>query len=454
MTDNPTSNGEPLTIVELRASNVLRLRAVDITPDPDDNVVVIGGRNAQGKTSVLTAISAALGGAAAMRGIPQPVRQGEDYAEVTIDLGRFVVTRTWDLDRGKSTLTVTSKDGAVYPKAQTFLDDFLGDLTFDPLKFMRQSPRDQLDTLLPLVELPFDLAELDAQRAADYDKRTDLGREARRLRGTADTLIEPEPGTPTEEVDLGGLLAEHAAARSKLGERQALIDQSEAALNRAAVAEERRSALDATIERLKRELAQAETDRTEATDAIASHTQDAEYLARQAADVEVPDLADIEDRLGRANEVNEVVRAGRDWRAAQVAADEAQAEVDALTKRIEDADERKRQGIADAEMPVHGLSFDDRQVLLNGVPLSQCSAAEQLRVSMAIGMALNPTIRIMLITDGSLLDDDSMRLVRDLAERRGFQVWLEKVGVGDPATVIIEDGEVIDRDRYNEMRRG
>lgn len=440
MTDSP----EPLVIVELQASNVLRLRAVDITPDPDDNVVVIGGRNAQGKTSVLTAIAAALGGAAAMRGIPQPVRHGQDHAEVRLDLGRFIVTRTWDLERGKSNLTVTSKDGAVYPKAQTFLDDFLGDLTFDPLKFMRLSAKDQLDTLLPLVELPFDLAALDAQRAADFEKRTELGREARRMRGVADTLIEPEPGTPTVEVNLDDLLAEHAAARSKADQRRALAAQSEEALNRAAVGEERSAALTALIERLKRELAAAEDEQEEVCAKIAEDADKAESLAAAAAAVEVPDLDDIEERLRTARDVNDAVRAGRDWRAAQVAAAEAEAEVEALTKKIEEADETKRKGIAEAEMPVDGLSFDDKQVFLNRVPLSQCSGAEQLRVSMAIGMALNPTIRIMLITDGSLLDDDSMQLVRDLAVRYGYQPWIERVGDGDVGAIIIEDGEVLD----------
>lgn len=443
MTDTPPPDTEPLVIVELRASNVLRLRAVDITPDPDGNVVVIGGRNAQGKTSVLTAIAAALGGAAAMKGITQPVRHGEEHAEVRLDLGRFVVTRTWDMTRRKSELTVTSKDGAVYPKAQTFLDDFLGDLTFDPLAFMRLSAKDQLETLLPLVELPFDLAALDAQRAADYEKRTELGREARRMRGVADTLIEPEAGTPTVEVNLDDLLDEHRAASAKANEQRALTAQSEEALNRAAVGEERSAALTALIERLKRELAAAEDEQEAVCLKIADDTDEAERLAAEAAAVEIPDLDDIEERLRSARDVNDAVREGRDYRAAQIAAAEAEAEVDALTKAIDAAEETKRKGIAEAEMPVAGLSFDDKAVFLNGVPLAQCSGSEQLRVSMAIGMTLNPTIRIMLIRDGSLLDEDSMQLVRDLAARHGYQPWIERVGDHDTGAIIIEDGEVL-----------
>ena len=47
-----------MKIVELRAENVKRLKAVEITPD--GTLQVIGGRNAQGKSSVLDAIWLAL----------------------------------------------------------------------------------------------------------------------------------------------------------------------------------------------------------------------------------------------------------------------------------------------------------------------------------------------------------------------------------------------------------
>ena len=42
-----------MKIIELQAENVKRLKAVDITPD--GTLQVIGGRNAQGKSSVLDA---------------------------------------------------------------------------------------------------------------------------------------------------------------------------------------------------------------------------------------------------------------------------------------------------------------------------------------------------------------------------------------------------------------
>ena len=49
-----------VTIVTLEAENIKRLKAVEITPE--GNLVVVGGKNAQGKSSVMDSIAYALGG--------------------------------------------------------------------------------------------------------------------------------------------------------------------------------------------------------------------------------------------------------------------------------------------------------------------------------------------------------------------------------------------------------
>jgi hypothetical protein len=65
-----------------------------------------------------------------------------------------------------------------------------------------------------------------------------------------------------------------------------------------------------------------------------------------------------------------------------------------------------------------------------------------LRVSVAIGLALNPKLRVLLIRDGSLLDEDSLRLIGEMAEKADAQLWIERVEDGG-ATVIIEDGSIV-----------
>ena len=154
-----------MKIIKLTAENVKRLRAVEITPD--GTVQVITGRNAQGKTSVLDAIWLALGGGAASRETVRPIRDGEDHASVTLDLGDLTVTRTWTGD--KTSLSVKAADGAKYSSPQGVLDSLVGRLSFDPLEFTRLSGRDQVSALLDIVSLDVDLDDLARQRQTAYD---------------------------------------------------------------------------------------------------------------------------------------------------------------------------------------------------------------------------------------------------------------------------------------------
>lgn len=110
---------------------------------------------------------------------------------------------------------------------------------------------------------------------------------------------------------------------------------------------------------------------------------------------------------------------------------------------IKDVLEEKKQLIADAKYPVEGLGFDDDGVTMNDLPFNQASQAEQLRVSVAMGLATNPELRVMLIRDGSLLDPNSKKLLSKLAKANDAQIWLEVVGDKDKeVAVIIEDGKI------------
>ena len=81
-------------------------------------------------------------------------------------------------------------------------------------------------------------------------------------------------------------------------------------------------------------------------------------------------------------------------------------------------------------------------MLLNGHPLNQASGAEQLRAGVAIAMALNPKLRVIRVRDGNSLDSGGMRLLAEMAEEHGYQVWIERVDESGTVGFVIEDGEV------------
>ncbi|MBB1512013.1 AAA family ATPase [Tessaracoccus sp. MC1627] len=406
--DTMTTTTRPgLKVVRLTAENVKRLKAVEITPD--QTMQIITGRNAQGKTSVLDAIWLALGGGSAAKGTTRPIRDGETNAAVTVDLGDLTVTRTWTGD--KTSLVVKSADGAKYSSPQRMLDDLVGQLSFDPLAFTRLTAREQLAALLDLVDLDVDLDTLDAERRDLYEQRVEIGRHGKAI-GDIPAIDET---LPTAEVSASAIIAElREAEESNRLRRLAESDHAEAV---------------EWVDRLRRQLAEAEASLARLANTVASCPA---YV----------DTAGIEARLTGAEDTNRRIRANTDARALLATKAEMRDRYEALTAQIDSIDHRKAEALAAAEFPVDGLGFDESGVTYRGVPFAQASSAEQIRISLAMAMALNPRLRVIRILDGSLLDEDSMTAIRDQVAARDFQVWIERVADPAESAVVIEDGQV------------
>ena len=405
-------------IVRLKASNVKRLVAVDITPR--GAVVQITGRNGAGKSSVLDAIAYAIGGKALQAA--RPVRDGQSTAEVVVDLGEMIVRRTWKGDA--SSLSVESRQGMKFASPQALLDRLVGTLSFDPLAFTRLHPREQQNILAGLAGL--DLDRLNAERKTLFDERTIANREAAKLASVVDQL--PRGDAQAVVVDVKALADELQAANEAKAANDHKREEAEAARLR-------RDAIDRHVRELREELADQER---RAMDAEA----EAQRLDAEAAALHDPNVSAIKSRLASADAVNRAARDHAEYQAKCRELEAAKQRSQALTAKIAEVDAVKESAIEDAQMPVDGLGLCDDGITLNGLPFDQASSAEQLRVSVAMGLAANPKLRVLLIRDGSLLDDTSMRIVAEMAEKAEAQVWIERVSDGEPIGVVIEDGMV------------
>lgn len=417
-----------MKIIRLQAENVKKLRAVDITPA--EPVVKIAGRNRQGKSSVLDAITYALAGKSAQ--CARPVRDGTDKATVVCTLEDLIVKRTIT-PSGGGTLTVTTADGAAYKSPQAILDKLVGNLTFDPLAFMRLKPREQADAMRSFVGV--DTTTLDAERASTYALRTATNARAQSYRSQADAY-RPEDIADGEPLSIAALTetlqATNAdnegvrAARAKVGAAEVARDKARADV---ALAEAKLRSAQQGLNDAQARAAQAE-----------KNLGTIEAAVHALAEV---DTAPIMEQLHGAEAHNRKVanRLGRE----RILADLAKVEDIALeqTARIAEIDREKERMIAEAEFPVPGLAFGEDGLMFNGVPFAQASSAEQLRVSVAMGIAQNPDLRVLLIRDGSLLDKDSMAAIAAMAAKADYQVWVERVGDEDAGAVVIEDGLVV-----------
>ena len=426
-----------MRIFQLKTENVKKVKAIEITPTTD--VVIISGNNGQGKTSVLDSIWYALQGRTGLKGTPMPIRKGEKKASVTLklyeeltDAGiaigeqpqvKFIVTRSWTAD-DKTYLKVTNAEGLTYNSPQELLDDFIGELTFDPLEFAQMKEKDQRDLLLRLANVDID----------SYDEKIARLREERRIQGQKVKLYEGErdlrdfSDVPTEEisiVELQSKLEEAVdhnrdidAANHKIEHHKSIIESKQ----------DRILNLQAEIESLK-----------------ASILTDCTLVEREQKFIKENKKVDIEyirKSINASLAINEMVQAKKRNLEADKKRDIAQKGYDDYTTGIGVVLKQKVTALQNAKMPIEGLSVNDIGVTYNDIPFSQLSSSEQLIVSLCIAMALNPKLRVIRITDGSLLDDKSMNIIKKYAKAEKYQIWVEKVDGTGTVGFYIEEGEV------------
>jgi hypothetical protein len=419
-------------IIRLEAEAFKRLRAVEITPD--GTLVQIRGLNGAGKSSCLDAIAAALGGEKLCPEVP--IHRGAEKARVLVELDDgIIVERKWTA--AGTRLEVRTKDGLKYAGPQKILDGLVGRLTFDPLAFMREQPAKQAEVLRQLVGI--DLSALDAKRRAAFDARTDANR--RVAAAKARLAATPEVDAPGRPEDAGALLQEHQSRVAEASAQDAKRRELTEAREDFKRYERHVAETNARIAKLEEQLAQERAVLAADLRAIETCRNRGLALKAEVDALVPPNLTEIPERLKEVEATNERVRAkkARAGLAAELSA--AEAEAAKLTTAIEAVDAEKAAALEQAAFPVPGLAFGELGVTLNGLPLEQASSAEQLRVSVAMGLALNPKLKVLLVRDASLLDERSLALVAGMAEKAGAQVWLEVVAAGG-AGIVIEDGMV------------
>lgn len=418
------------TIISLKADNIKRLTAVQITPTGE--LVVIGGRNGQGKTSVLDAIEMALAGKNSIPG--EPIKRGAEKGRIILETQDLTVTRRFTA--GGSTVEVTNKEGLAYPSPQAVLDKLCANIAFDPFSFVRAEPKKQFVMLRDLVGL--DTTQVDTQIKMTFDTRTAVNRDAKAQGAVVDSL--PESGPP--RVSIQDLMAELEAREADNRAYDALKAALVAAIEDAADAADVVEAKKTSILELERQLQQA---REVLAQHVGTHKERlaAVEAARAKSDAaERKETESIRKRITDAETTNNVAAKVEQRAAEKVKHAALETRAAALTTELDKLNKQRSKMVSDAKFPVEGLGFNAEGVTFNDFPLEQSSSAELLRIGIAIACAMNPGMKVMLIRDGSLLDADSLKLVGEMAEKEGAQVWIERVGDDGKCTVVIEDGAV------------
>lgn len=404
---------EPVKINELLIENVKRVKAVQFEPSAD-GLTIIGGRNGQGKTSVLDAIAWALGGNNYKPSIPE--RDGALVPpNLHIELSNGLIVER----KGKnSTLKVTDPNGN--KSGQQLLNEFVSTLALDLPKFINGSDKDKADSLLKILGIGDVLAQLDTKENQLYAQRTEVGRIADRKKKAADEMP-MYPNVPKEPVSATELIKQQQEILARNGENE----------------QKRQNAA-----RYERMLAEAQIAFDEAKAALQKAEQDCLTARKSAEDLHDESTAELEKNLAEIEALNIKIRANSAKEAAEVEANNLQQEYDGLTEQIESVREERSKLLDSAELPLPGLSVKDGKLIYNNMPWDGMSGSDQLKVATAIVRKLNPQCGFVLMDKLEQMDLETLQEFGAWLKQEGLQVIATRVSTGDECSIIIEDGMV------------
>ena len=135
-----------LKILYAKIDNFLYLKEVEVKPDSKLNMFI--GKNSQGKTNIIEAIKFAFKGTTD----EDIINVNADKARVFIDLGKYKIKRT--LTKKSHTLVVENEEGDQKKRAQTFLDQLIGNsFALDPFAIFLLKDKELKKYLLDLFEV-------------------------------------------------------------------------------------------------------------------------------------------------------------------------------------------------------------------------------------------------------------------------------------------------------------
>ena len=416
-----------MKINRLEIENVKRIHAVMIEPSKD-GLTIIGGKNRQGKSSVLDAIAWALGG---NKYKPSQAANSDSTIpprlKIIMDNG-LVVER-----KGKnSDLKVTDPDGQ--KGGQQLLDSFVEELAINLPKFMEATGKEKANTLLQIIGVGPKLAELEQKEKQIYQERLYVGRTADQKEKFAKE--QPYyPDAPEAPVSASELIREQQKILARNGENQRKRDRvKEITFEKHRIFDEAQR-IESQIADLQKRL----DERRAAYDRVA---QDVEIAMMDAAQLKDESTEELERSIESIETINRKVRANLDKAKAEEDAKEYRDQYTQLTQALDDVRKQKAGLLDSADLPLPGLSVKDGELIYNGQQWDNMSSAEQMIVSTSIVRKLNPKCGFVLLDKLEAMDLDTLKEFGAWLEQEGLQAIATRVSTGDECSIVITDGYV------------
>lgn len=424
-----------MRIVKIQIDNILGLEHLDIAPGA---LTVVEGANGTGKTSVLEAIKAGLGGGRDATLLRRGAKEGQ--VVLLLDDGTEITKRV--KEDGATTAVVKHPTFGAIAKPQSYLDKLADALSVNPIAFLAAPPAKRAAWLLEVLPskvtdedlskagvtaLPpasaDGLQRIEAARKAAYDERTGVNRTAKEKKATIaqleaalppDSGVDPRQEATTAEQDASKLNRELGARLDKARSDEA---QDTATVN---------AETDAAIRKLEAQRAQ---------DLAAIRAKATAQRDEAAAEIQ-PKIDEATARAAAARTRAE--RYAADQRSRTFINDHKEAvaalEENAghLTATLEKLDTLKATALAN--LPIKGVEVRDGEVYVEDIPFDRVNRARQIRVALNVARLRAGQLGLVCVDGLEALDAETFAQFEKAAEKSGLQFVVNRVTEG-PLTV-------------------
>ena len=421
-----------IKINTLEFENTKRIKAVKMSPSAN-GLTVIGGRNGQGKTSILDSIAWALGGDKY-----RPTAAERD-GSVTPPMLRITLNNGLIVERkGKnSSLKVIDPNGN--KGGQQLLNEFVSELAIDLPKFLNANNKEKAHTLLQIIGVGDELFRLEKTENELYNRRHAFGQIADQKKKFADE----QPyfaDAPKELISASELIRQQQEILARNGENQRLRQHQEALIKE-------ESEIIAAIRETENRLKDLQSKKTELAKKI-------DLSMKTTAELVDESTEELERNIENIELINTKVRANMAKEMAEEEAKKYKADYDDMTNEIESVRQEKIDLLNSADLPLPGLSVEAGELLYRGKKWDCMSGSEQLKVATAIVRKLKPQCGFVLIDILEQMDIDTMNEFGFWLESEGLQAIATRVSTGGECSIIIEDGIAVEPDEIPAFQKG
>jgi uncharacterized coiled-coil DUF342 family protein len=248
-----------------------------------------------------------------------------------------------------------------------------------------------------------------------YDDRTALNRDIKNLEGS---------------INLHPLINEISIIDTF---KKINIDDAFAELKNANEVNDKIKGVESGIEQRKKELEDLKNKIAELTLKCESVSSEIEKGNAWLSKNKKIDISAIEHKIQSATPINTKADQAEQLMSELTKVRKLREQVGEMTALIESSKQAIIETIQQIDSPVDGLTYDDEGLYWNGIAVTpdNLSTSEIIELGVRLKMCENPELGMLFIEHGESIGTERLKIIKDIADKAGWQILMEQVERGN-----------------------